>query len=131
MFGLFPLRHRGPGRAIVAGMFTTVNGASPTAVRGQGFTVAWVAEGRWTVTLDKPVNAFDAILVSVAAETLFGAGTQELIEVYVDQDSIDTDSFEIVQLRNTDTSGAASALQDDPGSMISFLAVCRIGNHNA
>ena len=131
MRGLYPLRHRGPSRCVVAGMFTTVNGASPTAVRGVGFTVAWVAEGRWTVTLQEPVNAFDSIVVSVAAETLFGAGSQELIEVYVDQDSIDTDSFEIVQMRNTDTSGAASALQDDPGSMISFIAVCRIGNHNA
>lgn len=96
-----------------------------------GFTVAWVAEGRWTVTLDKPVNAFDAILVSVAAETLFGAGSQELISLYVDEDSIDTDSFEIVQMRNTDTSAAASALQDDPGSRISFCAFCRVGNHNA
>lgn len=131
MFGLFPLRFRGPSRVIVAGMFTTLNDASPTAKRGKGFTVAWVAEGRWTVTLDKPVNAFDAILVSVAPETVFGAGTQELIEVYVDQDSITTQAFEIVQMRNSDTSGAASALADDPGSMISFMAVCRVGNYDA
>ena len=131
MRGLFPFLFRGPKRVMVAGMFTTVNNASPTAVRGAGFTVAWVAEGRWTVTLQEPINAFDSIVVSVAPETLFGAGTQELFEVYVDQDSIDTDSFEIVQVRNTNTSGAASALQDDPGSMISFIAVCRIGNHNS
>lgn len=131
MRGLFPFRIRGPSRVMVAGSFVTVNGSSPTSVRGVGFTVAWVAEGRWTVTLQEAVNAIDSITLGVAPETLFGAGTQELIEVYVDQDSIDTDSFEIVQLRNTDTSGAASALQDDPGSMISFQAVCRIGNHNA
>lgn len=127
MFGLFPLRHKGPARVTVGGMFTTVNGADPTVKRGQGFTVARAAEGRWTVTLDEPVNAFDAILVSVAPETL----THELYSVFVDQDSIDTDSFEIRLLTNADTSAGASALDDEPGAMISFIALCRVGNHNA
>lgn len=127
MQGLYPLRHRGPARALVAGSFVTANGAAPTGVRGQGFTVARAGEGRWTVTLSEPVEAFDSIIASVAAEDL----TQELYSVFVDEDSITTQAFEIRLLINADTSGAASALDDEPGARISFQAVVRLGNYAA
>lgn len=42
----------------VSGSFVGINGASPTTVIGDGFSVARSAEGTWVVTFDKPLAAF-------------------------------------------------------------------------
>lgn len=120
MRGLYPIKARGPARALVAGSFITVGSGNPSSLRGQGFTVTREAQGRYTVDYDDPVVAWDSVVVTVAPETV----ATELVAI-VDEDTIDTDSFEI---RVSDLSGN---LQDDAGSRVSFIAVARLGNHNA
>lgn len=124
--GGYPVSNLGPGRILVGGSFVTAGSGSPTSVRGHGFSVARTAAGRYTVTLDDPVRAFDAILLSEAAETLPGSNVDEFHRLLLDEDVTDTDSFEIRLYILDDMSGSgAPALGDDAGTRISFLCLCR------
>ena len=117
MTGLFPIKHRGPGRAVVAGSFVTVNGAVPTVLTGRGFTVARSAEGVWVVTLLDTPNAIDAILHSAAWKT--ADGTLNLEEDFDERTSTTFTLNAFV---------VAGAATDDPGTIISFAVYLRNTN---
>jgi hypothetical protein len=124
--GKWPVRQRSRDRALVTGSFETANGAAPTITGGEGFTVTREAEGRWTVALLEPCVKIETVLVSQARETLPTDGGAELVEVVVDQDSIDTDSFEVkAYLKDASDGAAAPALDDQPGMRVSFIAVVK------
>ncbi len=57
----YPLKCNGPGYRLVGGRFAGINGASPTAIFGDGFTVARTGEGVHVITLGKPVANFVAV----------------------------------------------------------------------
>ena len=127
MRGLHPLRVAGPGRAIIAGGFTTVNGANPTAINGWGISsIVRDGEGLWTVTLIDPVVQIDAVLVDIALEDLPGSGANENVNCFVDQDTITTQAFQIEVTTVDDTSANAPAASDEPGSYISFVVVAKL-----
>jgi len=127
MRGMHPLRIAAPGRGIVAGTFTTVNGSSPTAVQGRGWSVARDGEGLWTVTLTDAVQGFDAIVVTPWMEDLPANGTNENVNCVVDQDSVTTQAFQIELTITDDTTGAGGpSASDEPGTQISFIAIVRL-----
>lgn len=111
----------GIGLCLIAGSFTTADGAEPTIRSGKGFTVSRDAEGVWLVTLSRPFSEIVAITATIAAETL----TNELDLVVVDQDSITTSAFKLKRVFNADTSANASAADDQPGDEIHFILVGR------
>lgn len=118
----------GMGRVLIAGRITTADGTAPTITAGSGFTVARTAEGRFTITLSRAVMEIVSIVVSLAREGLpsITSDIRELVQCFVDQDTIDTDSFE-VQLRLTDTLGTTpdAVLDDQPGAEIHFQVIGR------
>lgn len=117
--GGFPLTMQGPGRVLIAGSFVTVGSGNPSTAtrRGRGYTVVRTAAGRYTVTLNNAVVAFDSIVATVAPET---AGTA--LVATIDEDSITTSVFEI-RVENL-----SDALTDDAGSRVNFMAVARTTN---
>lgn len=126
LWGLFPLKIVGPTRVMIAGSFVTVDGSDPTTVYGNGFTVARTAEGIWTVTLDTGTSVvqFDSIVCFPFMET----ETLELAHCWGLQDDTDTNSFVITLEVNANTDGAATAADDDAGTVINFIAIGRTGN---
>lgn len=118
------LQHFHRGVALVSGRLTTVNGSNPTILQGKGFTAARTGEGtiRITLTTDPLPMKILAVIAGYAPETL----TNELHEVWVDQDSITNKIFDLVTVINADTSGGASAADDDPGSEIHFICAVQI-----
>ncbi len=117
---LNPVRYVGMGRNIVAGSFVTKNGAVPTDIRGSGFTVAYVSEGIWTVTLDDVSQRIDCVTFGVAAET-----TTKLSLVQEDQDARTTSVIKITQHLSDDLTSPNFAVADEPGNVISFMIVCK------
>lgn len=120
MRGLFPFRARGPSRIMVAGSFVTVSSSNPTVLRGLGFTVVRASQGVYTVTLQDAVNSVDSLVASAHPKT-------EGTELFVSGD-IDALTTSVFKLHVTDDGGTA---QDDAGTLVSFQAVCRIGNYDA
>lgn len=118
--GLFPVRYLGMERYIVAGSFTTANGAAPTATTGRGFTVARTGEGVWSVTLDEAPNSIEAVLLSVAPKTL-----TKLNNVTEDVDARTSTVISIQLFTAAATQTAHPVVDDDAGSIISFMIVCR------
>jgi hypothetical protein len=116
LFNIFPLKAVGTSRVVVAGSFVT-HGTTPTVHSGAGFSVARVADGRYTVTLSQSPYEIESVVVSVAPETI---ATPSIVQV--DQDTIDNNSFEVRLLQE---GVAVFALADDAGSEIHFIAVCR------
>lgn len=57
----YPLKCNGPGYRLVGGRFAGINGAAPTTIFGDGFTIARSGEGVWVVTLAKPLANFVAV----------------------------------------------------------------------
>lgn len=124
----FPLRATTPNRVIIAGSFTTANGAAPTATTGRDFTVARTGEGVWSVTLDRKYNGFDAVLLSVAPKTL-----TKLNNVTEDVDARVTGGsaanlISIQLFTAADTAAAHPVVDDDAGSIISFMIVAKKTN---
>lgn len=118
----------GAGRVAISGRITTANGTAPTITAGSGFTVARTAEGRFTVTLTRAVMEIVAIHVDLARETLSvgtTTGANELVQCYVDQDTITTSVFEVQIALCTDISAGVNALDDQPGSEIHFTVIGR------
>lgn len=123
-----PVQCFGVGRAIIAGRFTTVGSGDPTVVVGEGFTVARTATGRYTVTLT--ATPAPSQIISVVAQAAPETLTNELVEVWVDQDSITNLVFEIRLEVGADTSAAATALADDTGAEIHFICMVQIAGSN-
>lgn len=66
---LFPFKYVGPGRAILGGSFTTRGSNGLCDQRGNGFTVARTAAGKYTITFKNASNAIDAVLPNAHQET--------------------------------------------------------------
>lgn len=120
----------GVGRVLIAGRFTTVNGAVPTVIEGTGFTVARSGEGDWlvTITTEPAPSQIISLMVDMARETLIVTDTSELYQTFVDQDSITNAAFHILnyKLADIDVDDTGGSLEDDPGSEISFIAVVQM-----
>ena len=121
--GLFPVKYLGPDRYLVVGSFTTANGAAPTATTGRGFTVARTGEGVWSVTLDDAPSSIEAVFLTVAPKTL-----TKLNNVTEDVDARTSTVISIQLFTAAATQTAHPVVDDDPGSIISFMIVCRRTN---
>lgn len=118
----------GVGLCMVAGSFTTANGTVPVNRAGRGWTVVRDGEGKWTVTLSRAFMEIVSIVVSLARETLPGGtttGTTELVQCFVDQDTIDTDSFQVQVGLTNDIATGAFVYDDQPGAEIHFQLIGR------
>jgi hypothetical protein len=124
--GLHPARIVGPSRSIVAGSFTTANGADPTKVTGvfgNGFSVARDDEGVWTVTLAQISQQIDSVVLGVAGVT--ETVLQVVRERQADRDA-SAGTFVIELLQSAALAPAGNwAAADAPACIISFIAVLR------
>lgn len=117
---LNPVRYVGPHRNIIAGGFVTKDGVVPTSIYGSGFTIAYVAEGRWTVTLDEAAVRIDAVLLSATPATNTGA-----VFVTEELDNRTTSVVEIDMWYAAATQTAHPVAADDPGAIVNFMIVCK------
>ena len=118
---LYPLKgHVGAGRSVISGSFVTKNGAVPTDIRGSGFTIAYVSEGLWTVTLDEAAVRIDSVVFGVAQEVL-----TKIALIDEDEDKRTTSVIRIRQLESDDLTTPSFSVQDAPGNIISFWIVCK------
>ncbi len=107
-----------PGLVEYSGRFKTVNGAVPTEIEGAGFTVAYTAEGKWTVTLAKSYAACNCLIGS-AMLAAAGANAGDLV-VHFDPIEDDTAFSSFVVYLSQDGSDA-----DVPGAWVSFICKAR------
>ena len=109
--------------ACVAGCFDTVNGAAPTVIEGDGFTVARTAEGVWTVTLNDTPNAIKSIVAWAELKTADDVG--------ICQGDIDERAAAAFRIQLWVAPAPATpvfALADEPGTRINFIAFLRNTN---
>ena len=79
---LYPLKgSTAPGLVLIAGAFQANTTNPPDVLTGSGFTVAYTATGKFTVTLNKTYHRCISVVVTVGETTstqLFKANVEEI-----------------------------------------------------